>query len=678
MRQLILGVVLATGCMTAPSPQPLRLELVEGMGQTGVVGRPLATPIVIRLVRGSDVVPGAVVRFSVASGSGSTESDQVLTDDAGAARPGAWTLGTSAGMQSMLITADDAAPLAVTAEASPDVGINVVDFDGNNQSAPVGELLPVSPAKRITDTYGNPVPNLVVQWEIIEGNGQTVGPSSVATDSNGISRVGGWRMGSAAGANRLVARMPGLPQTTFLATALAVGMPSMSAEAGDQQTAHANTPVAVAPAVRVRNAQGQGMVGVMVTFAVTSGGGMITGATQTTDAMGIARLGQWRLGPQGGPQTLSATAPGLAPLTFRATALATGAPMLTRTVHVSSLSVPWDMAFAPDGTMLFTERRGDIRVLRPQANAATLLHRPSDVDASGQSGMMGIAVDPDFAVTRHIFVYFSSRVNASTVDNRIVRFTVADDWGSVSNRQDLLVGISWGNGGAHSGGRLRFGPDGLLYLTTGDTRSATVPQDPNALGSKVLRIRKDGGTPAGNMTAPFRPSIWAYGFRNPQGIAFRPQNGGVFTCEHGPGNDDEVTQVVAQGNAGWDPKNPNNPNDATYWGYMGTAMTNLTKFPSAMRPTWRDPNSGGMSGCDFLVGAQWRDWSGALAVASLGDRNVRILRLSPDGSSVMGQPETIFGGMERIRAVVQGPDGALYLSTDGRSGGDQIWKVTAQ
>jgi aldose sugar dehydrogenase len=623
-------------------------------------------------------VPEAGVRFEVASGSGRVEFPVATTDADGVASAGSWTVGTATGRQSLLVTSDKSVPISISATATSGVGINVVDFEGNNQVAPVGTAVPLAPAKRITDTFGNPVSGLNVEWTVIEGGGSLQGSTTVTTDSNGVSRIQGWVLGATPGQNRVVARMPGLPQTTFVATGTAVGLPTMVVEAGDQQSAPVATAVMTAPAVRLRDAQGNPRSGVMVTFSVESGAGTIAGSPATTDGNGIARVGLWRLGPGPGAQTLRVTAADVPPITFRATALATGAPMLTRTVVLSGLSVPWDVAFAPDGTLAFTERRGDLRVLRPGASAATLLHRPSDVDAQGQSGMMGLAFDPDFATTRHLFVVFSARVNGSTVDNRIVRFRVNADWSGVTDRQDLLVGISWANGGAHSGGRLRFGPDGLLYLTTGDTRSASVPQDPAALGSKVLRIRKDGTLPAGNMSAPFRSSIFAFGFRNPQGLAFRPGTGEPFTCEHGPGTDDEVTRLSAGGNGGWDPKNPANANDPTYWGYMGTSMTNLTKFPMAMAPTWRDPNSGGMSGCDFLVGAQWRDWNGALAVGSLGDRNVRVLTLSADGTTIVGMPQTIFGGMERIRAVVQGPDGALYLTTDGRAGGDQLWRVTAQ
>ncbi|MDP3233700.1 MAG: PQQ-dependent sugar dehydrogenase [Myxococcales bacterium] len=679
MRVLFCAVaVAAVSCASDPNRAENRIEVTSGADQTGTVARPLEQPVSIRLLTGDAPVVGAKVSFAVAMGSGSVDQLEVTTDAQGAASAGKWTLGTAAGLQSILVTATNAVAITVSATATADVGINVAAFEGDGQQAPRNTAVPIAPAMRITDTHGNPVRGLNVDWQVIEGGGSLQGPATIATDANGVSKVQGWVLGPAAGQNLLVGRMPGLPQTTFSATATTVGMASIAVESGQDQTAPVSMNVPVAPAVRVRDAQGQPAAGVAVTFTVASGGGTVTGSPAMTDGSGLARLGAWRLGPSAGPQTLTASAAGFGEVTFRAAGLATGAPMITRTVLLSGLAVPWDLTFAPDGTLVFTERGGNLRVLRPGATTSTVLHRPADVSASGQSGMMGVALDPDFATTRLLFAYFSARVNSTTVDNRIVRFRVNDAWDGVTDRQDLLVGISWGNGGAHSGGRLRFGPDGFLYLTTGDTRSATVPQDPNAMGSKVLRIRKDGTIPAGNMAAPFRPAIWAFGFRNPQGLTFRPGSGDPFLCEHGPGTDDEVTRLTAGGNGGWDPKNPNNPNDPTYWGYMGTSMTDTTRFPMALRPAFRDGNSGGMSGCDFLVGAQWRDWAGAIAVASLGDRNVRVMQLTADGSAVMGQVTTLFAGMDRIRAVVQGPDGALYLATDGRQGGDQLWRVTAQ
>ncbi len=680
MRVLVflMAVAAVASCAVDPNRAENRLEVSSGADQTATVARPLERPLSVRVLKGDTPVRGAQVSFTVATGSGAVEQSEVTTGADGEASAGRWTLGTAAGLQSVLITATNAVAITVSATATADVGINVVAFEGDGQEAPRSAAVPVPPATRITDTHGNPVSGLVVDWQVVEGGGSVRGPTAVVTDANGVSRVEGWVLGPGAGQNRLVARMPGLPQATFVATATALGTASLTVEAGQDQSAPVSMSVPVALAVRLRDAQGQPAVGVAVTFTVASGGGTVTGSPATTDGSGIARLGSWQLGPSAGPQTVTASAAGFGEVTFRASGLAGGAPMITRTVLLSGLAVPWDLTFAPDGTLVFSERGGAIRVLRPGATTSTVLHRPADVSASGQSGMMGLALDPDFASTRLLYAYFSARVNASTVDNRIVRFRVNEGWDGVTDRRDLLVGISWGNGGAHSGGRLRFGPDGLLYLTTGDTRSATVPQDPNAMGSKVLRIRRDGTIPPGNMAAPYRPAIWAFGFRNPQGLAFRPDAGDPYLCEHGPGTDDEVTRLAAGGNGGWDPRNPGNANDPTYWGYMGTSMTDTTRFPTALRPAFRDGNSGGMSGCDFLVGAQWRDWAGAIAVASLGDRNLRVMQLTADGSAVTGQVTTLFAGMERLRAVVQGPDGALYLATDGRPGGDQLWRVTAQ
>jgi glucose/arabinose dehydrogenase len=674
MKRALLAILCLASCQSVMESQSSAIELVSAANPSGTVGAALTEPIQVRLVRNRQPVSGVSATFSLTSGH--VEFTEVETNEEGLASAGRWTLGTVAGAHVLTVSAPGFRTLALSATALPGVGIQTEAFAGDGQIADVGTAVPIAPAQRITDTHGNPVSGLNVFWEIIEGNGSLVGPAEVPTNGDGVSRVQGWILGPTPGQNRITARMPGLPTTTFVAQGLSNG-PSMVVERGDWQTAPVNSDLPLSLAVRLRDENRDPRANVTVTFSVTSGGGTLTGTTAVSDSNGIATLGGWRLGPSAGQQSVTASAANLPSVVFRATALGTGAPQITRTVHLENLAQPWDIAFAPDGTMVFTERRGDIRVLRPGATAAQLLHRPADVDAQGQSGMMGVALDPSFISSRRLYVYFSARSN-NVVDNRIVRFRVADDWIGLTNREDLLTGIAWGNGGAHSGGRLRFGHDGHLYLTTGDNRTFSIPQDPNSLGGKVLRIDKTGSIPPGNMPSPFRPSVFAFGFRNPQGIAFRPQTTQVFLCEHGPGNDDEVTLLVAGGNGGWDPRNPNDANDTTYFGYMGTSMTDVTKFPTALPPTWKDTSSGGMSGCGFLNGAQWRDWNGALAVASLADRTLRILRLNAEGTDVLAAPEAVFGGQERLRAVVQGPDGALYVSTDGRPGGDQIWRVTGQ
>ncbi len=165
----------------------------------------------------------------------------------------------------------------------------------------------------------------------------------------------------------------------------------------------------------------------------------------------------------------------------------------------------------------------------------------------------------------------ASNLTTNPRTNRVVRLTLSADNMSASNRTDIITDIAFkdvGNGvggaGAHSGGRLRFGPDRFLYVTTGDNHNATLPQDLTRLGGKVLRVDRNGAAAPGNNTpAGGDPRIFTYGHRNVQGITFRPAGqpnaGQPFTAEHGPNHSDEVTPLVAGGNAGWDPQNRAGP-----------------------------------------------------------------------------------------------------------------------
>ncbi|MGL4575136.1 MAG: PQQ-dependent sugar dehydrogenase [Burkholderiaceae bacterium] len=370
------------------------------------------------------------------------------------------------------------------------------------------------------------------------------------------------------------------------------------------------------------------------------------------------------------------------------------APTLSKSVFLTGLQNPWDMAFTPDGVMLYTERGRGLSVRRSDGTKALLI-RPADMVVEGQGGMQGVAVDPQFATNRTIYLYFSSNAGGRR-DNRVVRYTVDTGYTALASRTDIVTGISYKQAptppeqldgdGAHNGGRIRFGPDGHLYITTGDTHNGYVPQSKTELGGKVLRVDRDGNAIAGNAApAGFDRRIFAYGFRNPQGITFRPGSGTPYTSEHGPGHSDEVTAVVNGGNAGWDPICLNS---VAYCGYgsnqangSATPMTDLAKFPNAMRPTYNNGGASvGVAGNAFLSGSQWRLWDGALAVAFMGEANrgghrIEILRLNTDGSLLAN---TALPQGARIRAVLQGPDGNLYAATDGKGGGDEIWKLTPQ
>jgi glucose/arabinose dehydrogenase len=566
---------------------------------------------------------------------------------------------------------------ACGADAAPEAGVPVATaaHAGATQTAVVGAVVGTAPAVRVTDAVGRGVPGLSVQFVVVTGDGSVAEPAT-RTDDNGVARAGAWTLGPAVGLQTLAARFSGLPEVTFTATATAPpGQGALApVPASDQQSAGTGATVPQPPSVTVRNASGIAQAGITVTFAVTAGGGTLAATTAVSSAQGVATAGAWRLGPTPGRHTVRATATGFVAATVSATAVDATAPVLDRTVIVSGLAAPWDIAFAPDGAMLFTERSGRVRVLPAGSTTPRTLVQPSDIGAAGQSGMLGLTLDPAFATNRFVYTFQSFRAGNGAMDNRVVRWTADAAWTVLGNRTDLVTGIPWGNGGAHSGGRLRFGTDGLLYVTSGDNRLGPIPQDLAGLGSKVLRITRDGTPAPANGTFPRTadPRIFAFGFRNPQGLAVR-ESGQVFTCEHGPVHRDEVTLLAAGGNGGWDPMNPGDP---TYRGYDGQwPMTDSTKFPQALRPTWTTGNvSEGMAGCAFVRGTAWRGWDGALVVALLAGRRVQVLQLTPDGRGVTLQARALEFG-ERLRSVTQGPDGALYVATDGKSGGDEIWRV---
>lgn len=367
----------------------------------------------------------------------------------------------------------------------------------------------------------------------------------------------------------------------------------------------------------------------------------------------------------------------------------TDAPLLTRTVLQSGLSAPWDVAVAGDGTLFFTERCAGLSVRRPDGTrtrlfgtAGSALVAP-DLFCLGQSGMNGVALDPGFATNRLVYVFMASNLSMAPRTNRVVRLQLDAGYTTASARTDIITDIAFkdaGNGvggaGAHSGGRLRFGPDGFLYVTTGDNHSATLPQHPTRLGGKVLRVTPSGAAaPGNNAPAGFDPRIFTYGLRNPQGIAFRPGSGQPFIAEHGPNHSDEVTRLVAGGNGGWDPQaRPALTCPSDYCGYAGTPttmpMTDRTRFPAALAPTWSNGGaSQGMGPATFLVGPQWRAWNGRLAVGMMAGQRVVVLDLDAAGSLV-GTLNAPLPAV-RYRALTQGPDGALYVVTDA----GEIWRV---
>ena len=340
-------------------------------------------------------------------------------------------------------------------------------------------------------------------------------------------------------------------------------------------------------------------------------------------------------------------------------------PKLLVSTLVSGLSIPWDLAFTPDGTMLFTQRAGVLSARLSNGTVETIDAELGDLFANGETGLMGIVVDPDFASNRR----FYTCQGHTGPEVQVIAWTIDAAYTTATRVADPLVGgIPAATGGRHGGCRLRFGPEGYLWIATGDAASGTVPQDLSSLGGKVLRV--DSSTGAGAPANPFAssPRIYTYGHRNVQGLALRPGTSQMWSVEHGPSVDDEINLLVAGRNYGWDPVPGYNE---------AVSMTNLVKFPEAIEAKWSSGSptlapSGGI----FLEGEQWGVWEERLAVATLKDRKLRLFEFTPDGELVsqVVVPE-LDGAFVRLRTPMMGPDGALYVTTSNGGGNDRILRI---
>ncbi|MGH3977444.1 MAG: PQQ-dependent sugar dehydrogenase [Pseudonocardiaceae bacterium] len=330
----------------------------------------------------------------------------------------------------------------------------------------------------------------------------------------------------------------------------------------------------------------------------------------------------------------------------------------------------WDIGFLPDGTALVTERPGRIRLLSgtgPDATVSDVAADLGDVYAEGEGGLMGLVVHPDFASSRRFTTCQTHAEGGEPVDVRLVTWRLSPDGASASKVTDPLVGgLPLNPSGRHSGCRPTLGPDGALYVGTGDTARPDVAQDRTQLGGKVLRVDlATGGPPPGNPFAaapdPAERLVFSYGHRNVQGVTVQPGTNRLFVSEHGPDVDDEINVLRAGANYGWDPSQGGSGSSYD----ESVPMTDLRRFPDAVPPVW---TSGGdteaICGAAFLTGEQWGGLQGLLAVAALKGSKLLLMRVG-DGGTVteVGQLPQLDGSYGRLRAARPGPNGALYVTT---------------
>jgi len=321
------------------------------------------------------------------------------------------------------------------------------------------------------------------------------------------------------------------------------------------------------------------------------------------------------------------------------------------------VEAPWAIAFLPDGRILVTEKEGQLRVLNHGAVSAPIRGVPP-VYTDGQAGLMDVAVHPDYAQNGWIYLSFSDPGENGTAMTAVVRGHLKD--GAFVDQQPIFKAnpLHYRHGGIHFGSRLVFAPDGHLFFSIGERGQKDDAQDVTRPNGKVHRVWDDGRVPDDNPFAS-KPravrSIFSYGNRNPQGLVRHPLSGDLWEAEHGPRGGDEVNVIRPGRNYGW-------PVITYGMNYDGTPMTDLTAKEGMEQPVVYWTPSIAVSSMDFYMGDAFPKWKGNLLVGSLAAQELR--RLEIDGATVKKQ-EVLFKDVGRIRDVVVGPDGFIYLAMHG-------------
>ena len=305
-------------------------------------------------------------------------------------------------------------------------------------------------------------------------------------------------------------------------------------------------------------------------------------------------------------------------------------PRVTDTI-ATGLTSPWDIAFLPNGDALVSERdTGLIKRVKSDGDVETV-GELTDVEPTSEGGLLGLTVHPDFESEPYVYAYLST-----DSDNRLVRMRW--DGSRLGAAEPLLTSNPVGE--IHDGGRLAFGPDGMLYVTTGETGDEALSQDLDSNGGKILRLEPDGSVPGAN---PFGDSpVWSYGHRNVEGLAF-DDNGRLWASEFGENTWDELNLIRPGENYGWPLRE----------GSQGE-QCDCVDPAAAWHPAVASP-----SGLAYAEGTLW--------MAAL--RGERLWRIPLDGNRPAGEPRGFFiGEYGRLRAIAVAPDGALWLGTSNTDG----------
>ena len=313
-------------------------------------------------------------------------------------------------------------------------------------------------------------------------------------------------------------------------------------------------------------------------------------------------------------------------------------------VLLTNLQIPWSLAFAPDGRLFFTERVGRVRIVQNGQLLAEPAFTFTDVFSGSESGALGLALHPNFSQNHLVYVVYTATRSDGAHVNRLVRFRESNNTlGEAAVLVDNIPSFT-----IHAGSRIRFGPDGKLYVSTGDAGNPNLSQTLSSLAGKILRLNDDGTTPSDN---PFGSPVWTWGHRHPQGIDWHPATGQMWATEHGATHRDELNLIVKGNNYGW----PVIQADET----RPDMITPVLFYIPAIAP----------SGLSFYSSTRIPQFRANIFFTALGGRHLHRVRLDPSDATRVAATERLYEGVfGRIRDVITGPDGALYFCTSNRDG----------
>ena len=312
-------------------------------------------------------------------------------------------------------------------------------------------------------------------------------------------------------------------------------------------------------------------------------------------------------------------------------------------VVVERLNVPWAMDISEDGIIYFTERPGRVRVIaNGNLNPEPLITLGSPFISQGEGGLTGIALDPNFSQNKYIYVMHTYLEGDDTF-NRVIRLIENDNRATI----DKVIIDKIPGGRIHNGGRIKIGPDQKLYIATGDAGNSSLAQDINSLAGKILRIELDGSIPSDN-PIPNSP-VYSLGHRNPQGLTWN-SNSIMYESEHGASAHDEINIIQPGANYGW----PIVQGDEE-----SAEITTQKPLIHSERDTWAP------SGIAFINEGPWK---GKLLVTNLRGQQLLVISLSRRGITVTNVEALLINEYGRLRDVIQGKDGSIYITTSNRDG----------